>query len=108
MQRLSNSTLKIGTTNILLCDGYGAEYILSFCLPCCIRHLGEAPIGIIAYRNKQSGLSKTQATLQKEERTNLVMVLVFTARSTYILFGLLIKGFLAAQRAKVVGLSFVF
>lgn len=48
----------------------------------CLRHLGEAPIGIIAYRKKQSGLSKTQATLQKEERSNLVMVLVFTARST--------------------------
>ena len=108
MQRRSNSTLKLGATIILLCDSYRAEYILSFCLPCCIRHLGGAPIGRIAYRNKQNGPSKTEATLQKEERSNLLMVLVLTARSTYVLFRLLIKGFLATHRTKVVGLSFVF
>ena len=74
----------------------------------CLHHLGEALIGRNAYRNKQSGPSKTQATLQKEERSNLVMLLVSTARSTYILFRLLVEGLLASERAEVIRLPVVF
>jgi hypothetical protein len=51
---------------ILLNGSWKPEYILNLYCPnyihrlgsVCVRHLGEAPIGRIAYWNKKNGLSK--------------------------------------------------
>jgi hypothetical protein len=62
-------------------------------------------IRILPSANKQNGLSFGQAILKREEALMLMGVLASFAK---ILFRFLVEGFLAAKRAEVVGLAFVF
>lgn len=52
----------------------------------CLRHLGEAPIGRIAYRNKQN----------EDERSDLVMMSVLASLAK-IFFRLLIESLLTTE-----------